>query len=45
LRPRARGGQTRLGPLAGERAFELGQRSEQMESELAVDGGGVDALG
>jgi hypothetical protein len=37
-------GQPGAGPLADEVAFELGQRSEHMEDQLAAGGGGVDRL-
>ena len=43
--PGTGGSQARLGALAGQGAFELGQRREQVEGELAVDGGGGGALG
>jgi hypothetical protein len=37
-------GQPRAGPLPDEVAFELGQRGEDVEDELAAGGGGVDCL-
>ena len=51
LRPAAfaaacpRRGEPGLGPLADQRALELGQRRKQVEGELAVDRRGVDPLG
>ena len=41
----ARRGEAGLGALANTLALELGQRSEQVEHQLAAGTGGVDVLG